>query len=74
MGLTLDSAAKALNMALERAMVTVEALRASFEISGKKFSFNETARIAVKAVKRLDLDDPDVRYAAEWLKSLKSTR
>ena len=74
MTLTLDYAAKALGMPLERAMVTIEALRAAFETNGKEFSWNKTARIAARAAKKPASDDPDVIYAAEWLKSLKSAR
>ena len=70
----LDRAAVALNMSIARADVTISSLQASFEINGKMYSYDETAKIVVEAIKRPNSDDPDVRYAAEWLKSLKSAR
>ena len=56
------------------AQATIAALQAAFEITGKSHSFDKTAKIVFEAIKRPDTDDPDVCYAADWLKSLKSTR
>jgi len=64
---------KGLNMSVEQADVTIVALQAAFEINGKAYSFDKTAKIAARAIKNPDTNDPDVRYAADWLKSLKST-
>ena len=58
---------QALNVPIEHADVTVTALQAAFEIRGKQFSWNKTAKIAVEAAGHPDAADPDVRYAAAWL-------
>ena len=67
----LDRAAIALHMSIPRADVTIAALRAAFETDGKTYSYDKTANIVVEAIKHPDKDDPDVRYAAEWLRSQK---
>ncbi len=62
--------AEALNMPVEQADVTILALQASFEINGKAYSFDKTAKVVSEAVKNPDTGDPDVRYAAVWLAGL----
>jgi hypothetical protein len=70
----LDRAAVALNMSITRANMTIAALRGAFEINGKKYSYDGTAKMVIEAIKRPDSGDPDVRYAANWLKAKKSAR
>jgi hypothetical protein len=67
----LDTAAVALEMPIGQAHVTIAALQAAFELNGKRYDFNKVARIVIDALKHRKVDDPDVRYAAEWLKPTK---
>ena len=70
----LDRTATALRTSPAQAQVTVAALQAAFETNGKTYSFDTTARIVFDALKHPESNDPDVLYAADWLKSLKSAR
>ncbi len=65
----LESAARALNMPATRAQGIVSALQAMFLLYGRDLSFDNTTKIVLNAVKRRRLDDPDVRFAADWLKT-----
>ena len=68
----LDRAAAALRMSPAQAQVTVAALQAAFDTNGKTYTFDATAKIIFDALKHPESNDPSVRYAAEWLKSLRS--
>ncbi len=69
MATQLDRAAIALHMPYDRAHVTISALREVFEQHGKSYGFEQTAKIVVMAAHGKS-DDPDVRFAAEWLADL----
>jgi len=70
----LDRAAAALRMSPAQAQVTVAALQSAFGTNGKTHSFDATARIIFDALKYPESKDPDVLYAAEWLRAPKSGR
>ena len=70
----LDRVAAAVGKSPAQAQVTVATLQAAFLIKGKTYSFDATARIIFNALKHPKSNDPDVLYAADWLKSLKSAR
>lgn len=65
----LDTAATALRMAPDEAHVRIGELQAAFGLSGNPRSFDKTVRIVIDALKSRNPDDPDVRFALEWLKS-----
>jgi hypothetical protein len=65
----LDRVASVLHKSPAQAQVTVKALQASFKAKGKNYSFDETSRLIVGAFKYPESSDPDLRYAAEWLKA-----
>lgn len=67
---TLDRVSSLLHMSLAQSQVTVVGLQSAFEINGKQHTFEDTARIVVKALRQQEWNDPDVRYATEWLADL----
>jgi len=60
-------------MSPAQAQVTVAALQAAFEIEGKTYSFDATAKIIFNVLKHPESNDPDVCFASEWMKSLPSS-
>ncbi len=66
----LDRVAIALNMSMKEAHSTITELKAAFELNGHYYTFDQTAKLIYNAAKHRDLNNPDVRFATEWLKSV----
>ncbi len=70
----LDSVAVVLRIPPDEAHVLITAVQAAFKQEGKPYSFEKVARISNDALRQRHLEDPDVRYAAQWLAANKSHR